>query len=96
MADCIFQSARNDFASPYRLWHSVYYTAGEYPHDEKLQCLYNYLYKMFLAEHERRFDDLKKMGVIDYIYFDDDTDDRLKLDALDMIEEDVKTILGGE
>ena len=86
IVDAMFRSARNDVDSPYRLWSCVYYSADDYPEDEKLQCLYNYLRQIFLAGHENRIDDLKKQGAETYVFMDDDTDDAAKLDALDSIE----------
>lgn len=89
IVDGMFESARHDLDSPYRLWECVYYSADDYPHDQKLQYLYEYLRGIFLAVDENRLDDLKKQGVEEYAEIDDESDSATILDALDSIEETV-------
>lgn len=92
IVDAIFDSARRDLDSPYRLWYSVYYSADDYPLDEKLQCLYDYLRHIFLAEHENRSDDLKKQGAEEYVFIDDESDHATILNALDGIEQHINNL----
>lgn len=94
-ADLVFEYARRNLNSPYDLWTYLYHEADNYPHDEKLQCLFTYLDQIFLAEREYRFDDLKKQGTEDYLSIDNASDDSTIINALDDIEQNINTLMLG-
>ena len=94
-ADVVFEYARRNLNSPYDLWTYLYHEVDNYPHDEKLQCLFIYLDQIFLAEREHRFDDLKKQGTEDYLSIDNASDDSTIINALDDIEQSINTLMLG-